>query len=92
MCSGETRSVTHPARRKGPMNPFASHWFRVSLALFLASPVVAGLVAYTTDANFDLAIAITLYMWALVCGILALIAFAALVLRAVGRGMRALRR
>ena len=74
------------------MNPLASHWFRVSLALFLASPIVAGLVAFTTSADFALAITITLYMWALVCGILALIALAALVLRAIGRGMRALRR
>ena len=74
------------------MNPLASHWFRVSVTLFVLSPIVAGLVVYTTEADFGLAIAITLYMWALVCGILALIAFAALVLRAIGRGMRALRR
>ena len=74
------------------MNPLASHWFRVSLALFLASPLVALLVVLTTDAGFQLAIALTLYMWALVCGILALVALAALALRLIGRGVRALRR
>jgi hypothetical protein len=81
-----------PALRRAMINPLASHWFRVSVALFLLSPVVAGLVAFTTEADFSLAITITLYMWAFVCGILALIAFVALVLRAIGRGMRALRR
>jgi hypothetical protein len=74
------------------MNPLASHWFRVSLTLLVVSPIVAGLVSFTTSADFRFAIAVTLYMWALVCGILALVAFAALVLRAISRGMRALRR
>ncbi len=74
------------------MNPLASHWFRVSLTLLVVAPIVAGLVSLTTDADFRFAITITLYMWALVCGILALFALAVLVLRAIGRGLRALRR
>ena len=74
------------------MNPLASHWFRVSLALLLLSPVVAFFVALTSEADFRFALAITLYVVILVCGILAVIAFAALVVRLIGRGMRALRR
>ncbi|MHB8514144.1 MAG: hypothetical protein ACYDCT_01990 [Dehalococcoidia bacterium] len=74
------------------MNPLASHWLRISAALFLASPLVALLVVLTTEAGFRLSIALTLYIWLLVCGILALVAFAALALRLIGRGMRALRR
>jgi len=35
---------------------------------------------------------VTLYMWALVCVILALIALAGLVVRLLGRGLRAIRR
>ena len=42
--------------------------------------------------DFATAIALTLYMWALVCVILALIAFAGLIVRVLGRGLRALRR
>ena len=74
------------------MNPLASHWFRVAVLLFAASPVVAALVVLTTDADFTTSIALTLYMWFLVCAILALIAFAGLVLRLFGWGVRALRR
>jgi len=74
------------------MNPLHSHWFRVSIALLLAMPVVAFLVALTAGVGFVLAFAITLYMWVLVCGILALVAVAALMVRLLGRGMRVLRR
>jgi len=74
------------------VNPLASHWFRIGLGLFLASPIVALMVALTTGVDFGLAIAITLYMWAFVCVILALIAAVGLVLRLLGRGLRALRR
>src|SRR5206468_1771118 len=70
----------------------ASHWFRVAVLLFIASPAVALLVVLTTSAGFTTAIALTLYMWALVCVILALIAFAGLIVRVLGRGLRALRR
>ena len=74
------------------MNPLASHWFRIAVLLFVASPVVAALVVLTTDADFTTSIALTLYMWFLVCVILALIAFAGLVVRLLGWGVRALRR
>jgi surface polysaccharide O-acyltransferase-like enzyme len=74
------------------MNPLASHWFRVSLALFVLSPAVAFLIALTTAADFRFALVITLYVWFLVCGILAVVAFAALIVRLIGRGVRALRR
>ena len=74
------------------MNPLASHWFRIAVALFVASPLVALLVVLTTEAGFTLAIIVTLYMWAGVCVILAIIAFAGLIVRLLGRGMRALRR
>ena len=65
---------------------------RVALLLFVASPAVALLVVLTTNAGFTTAIALTLEMWALVCVILALIAFAGLIVRVLGRGLRALRR
>ena len=74
------------------MNPLASHWFRIAALLFLASPVVAAFVVLTTDADFTTSIALTLYMWFLVCVILALIAFAGLIVRLLGWGVRALRR
>jgi hypothetical protein len=74
------------------VNPFASHWFRLAGWLFLASPVVAVLVVLTAGADFTLALIVTLYIWALVCVILALIALAGLVFRLLGRGIRALRR
>ncbi|HEY7802057.1 MAG TPA: hypothetical protein VIE40_05230 [Dehalococcoidia bacterium] len=74
------------------MNPLATHWIRVSFGLFVASPLVALLVVVTTGVQFRLSFLITLYIWILVCGILALIAFSGLVLRLIGRGMRVLRR
>jgi hypothetical protein len=74
------------------VNPLASHWVRLAGWLFLASPLVAVLVVWTTDAPFDLALIVTLYIWGVVSVILALIALAGLVVRLVGRGVRALRR
>lgn len=74
------------------MNPLRSHWLRLAIWLFVASPVVAFAVALTQDVDFGFALALTLYMWALVCVILALIALAGLILRAVQWGMRAIRR
>lgn len=74
------------------MNPLASHWLRVGFFLFVAAPLVALLVAVTADADFILALVITLYVWLLVCVILALIATAGLVVRLLGWGFRALRR
>jgi hypothetical protein len=74
------------------VNPLASHWFRVALLLVAASPAVALFVVLTTNADFTTAIALTLYVWFFVCVILALIAFAGLIVRLLGRGVRALRR
>jgi len=74
------------------VNPLASHWFRVAMWLGLLSPVLAFLVVLTTDADFGLAINVTVSMWVLVCVILALIAFAGLLARVIGWGIRAIRR
>lgn len=74
------------------MNPLASHWLRLSVLLLLAAPAIAFAVALSGDIDFRVALVITLYVWALVCGILALVALAALFVRLVGRGMRAIRR
>ena len=74
------------------MNPLASHWLRLAAWLFLASPVVALAVALTQEIDFTFALILTLYMWLLVCVILALIALTGLILRAIQWGMRALRR
>jgi hypothetical protein len=74
------------------VNPLAWHWLRLSLWLFAASPVLAFAIALTTDAPFMVALLLTLYMWGLVCVILALIAVAGLLVRLVNRGWRALRR
>jgi hypothetical protein len=74
------------------VNPLASHWFRLAVWLFLASPIVATMVALTAHADFTLALVVTLYMWAAVCAILALIAAGGLVYRLVAGGIRALRR
>lgn len=74
------------------MNPFASHWLRLAVWLFVASPIVALLVFATTDVPFTFALVITFYMWAAVCVILALIAMVGLVARLLGWGVRALRR
>jgi len=74
------------------MNPARSHWLRMAAWLFLASPIVALAVALTTSADFRFAIALTLYIWALVCVILALVALVGLIARLLGRGIGALRR
>ncbi len=74
------------------MNPFGSHWLRLAVWLFVASPVVAFAVALTQHVDFTFALVLTLYMWALVCVILALIALAGLFLRVMHWGIRALRR
>ena len=74
------------------MNPLASHWLRVAAWLFIASPLVALAVALTQEVDFVFAMILTLYMWLLVCVILALIALTGLILRAIRWGMRALRR
>lgn len=74
------------------MNPLQAHWLRITLWLLAGTPVVALAVALTTDAGFRFAIAVTLYIWVVVCVILALIALAGLVVRLLGRGLRAIRR
>ncbi len=74
------------------MNPIASHWFRIAALLLVAMPIVAFVVVLTSEVDFNTSIAITLYMWFLVCVILALIAFAGLIVRLLGWGVRALRR
>jgi hypothetical protein len=74
------------------MNPLQAHWLRLTVWLLIGAPVVALAVAFTTDVDFTMAIAVTLYMWVLVCGILALIALTGLVVRLLGRGLRAIRR
>jgi hypothetical protein len=74
------------------MNPLHSHWVRVSMLLLLATPVVALAVTASTDADVRFTALITLYMWALVCGILAVVALGGLAVRLLGRGLRALRR
>jgi hypothetical protein len=74
------------------VNPLASHWLRLATWLFVASPLVAFAVAATQEVSFSFAMILTLYMWALVCVILALIALAGLLLRAFRLGVRAIRR
>ena len=74
------------------MNPLASHWLRLTLWLLVASPIVALIVVLTTDAEFDLALVLTLYMWVFVCGVLALTALVGAAARLLGRGVRALRK
>jgi len=74
------------------VNPLHSHWLRLAVWLFVASPVVAFAVAFTQQVDFTFALILTLYMWALVSVILALIALAGLVLRLMHWGMRAIRR
>lgn len=73
------------------MNPLASHWFRLAAWLFLASPVVATLVALTADADFMLALSVTLSIWAFVCIVLATIALGGLLVRIIAWAMRAIR-
>lgn len=75
------------------MNPLGSHWLRLGLWLFLAAPLVAFAVALSEqEADFMLALIITLYIWAFVCVILALIALAGLCVRLFSWGIRAFRR
>ncbi|HYM15081.1 MAG TPA: hypothetical protein VEZ14_05940 [Dehalococcoidia bacterium] len=74
------------------MNPLATHWLRVAFWLFLATPAVAMAVVLTGDVSFTLALTVTLYIWAFVSVILALIALGGLFVRLVGWGVRALRR
>jgi hypothetical protein len=74
------------------MNPLASHWLRLSAWLFALSPVLAFGIALLEDASFSIALIFTLYMWAFVCVILALIALAGLLVRMANRGWRAFRR
>ena len=74
------------------MNPLASHWFRLAGWLFLAAPIIALLMVPAAHVPFTFALVVTLYIWGLVCVILALIAFAGLLLRLVGWGIRAIRR
>lgn len=74
------------------MNPLASHWLRLSFWLFLASPLIALAVTVATSAPLRVGLTLTLFMWAIVCVILALVALLGLIVRLLGRGMRALRR
>lgn len=74
------------------MNPVRSHWLRLAVWLLLVSPIIALAVVATTDVPLGLALYVTLSMWVVVCVILALIALAGLIVRLIGRGMRALRR
>jgi hypothetical protein len=74
------------------VNPLASHWLRLTAWLFITSPVVALAVALTQGVDFVFTMILTLYMWLAVCVILALIALAGLILRALQWGVRALRR
>jgi hypothetical protein len=74
------------------VNPLSAHWLRITLLLAVASPLVALMVALTAHVGFTLAMAMTLYMWGLVCVILALIAAAGVCLRVLQWGIRALRR
>jgi hypothetical protein len=73
------------------VNPLASHWLRLAVWLFLASPVVATTVAVTAHADFMLALSVTLSMWALVCVVLAMIALGGLLVRIATWAMRAIR-
>ena len=74
------------------MNPLESHWLRLAVWLFAASPLVAFAVTLREGVDFGVALAITLYMWALVCVILAAIALAGLIVRVFQWGLRAIRR
>ena len=74
------------------MNPLAAHWLRMTMWLLLLSPVVALLVMWTADADFMFALIITLYIWAIVVVLLAVVAFVGLLMRLLAWGVRALRR
>jgi hypothetical protein len=73
------------------MNPLASHWLRLAAWLFLVSPIVAALVAVSADADFMLALSVTLSMWALVCVVLAAIALGGLLVRIAAWFVRRIR-
>ena len=60
--------------------------------MLLATPIIAFATAVTSDVEFGFAAYFTLYIWAGVCVILALVAFIRLVVSLAGRGIRALRR
>ena len=74
------------------MNPLSSHWLRVSVLLLLATPIIVFATAVTSDVGFAFAASFTLYVWAGVSVILALVALIGLVVRLAGRGIRAVRR
>ena len=74
------------------MKPHHSHWLRLAFWLAIESPIVALAVVLTTGAGFKLALFLTLYMWVMVCVILALIALVGLIFRAMQWGVRAIRR
>jgi hypothetical protein len=75
------------------VNPFSSHWLRLSALLLLVMPAVAFAVAASEGGiDYSLALFFTLYIWLGVCVILALIALAGVIGRLVNRGVRALRR
>ena len=75
------------------MNTLSSHWLRISVLLLLAMPAVALAVAASEGGiDYSLALFFTLYIWLGVCVILALIAFGGVIVRLLGRGLRALRR
>jgi hypothetical protein len=74
------------------MNPLASHYLRLAVWLFVATPVVALLVMMTADTSFSISLIITLWVWFLVCVIFAIVATAGLVARLLGWGIRAIRR
>jgi hypothetical protein len=74
------------------INPLSSHWLRVSVLLLVVTPAIAFAVAATSEIPYSIAAVFTLYIWLLVCVILAGIALIALIGRVLGRGIRALRR
>jgi hypothetical protein len=74
------------------MNPLRAHWFRLTLWLLVAAPIIAIAVALSSGVEFGLAVSVTLYIWVLVSVILALIALSGTIMRLLGRGVRAIRR
>jgi hypothetical protein len=74
------------------MNPLASHWLRLAVWLLILTPVVAYGVSVVNDVPFSAAMFGAVYIWAMVCVILALIAIAGLLVRLLNWGIRAIRR
>jgi hypothetical protein len=74
------------------MNPFASHWLRLSLWLLVASPIVALVVVLIEGAPLAVVLIVTFWVWVVVCVILAAIALTGMVARLAHRGWRAFRR